>query len=68
MTRHETSGPDPECAGLAATYAQLGAAIRASAAPGDAEEEDRLRNRAQAVLGRLRALGCPTPDAVELGT
>ena len=56
----------PACAELAGAYLRLGAAIRASAARGDVEAEDRLRNRAQVVLGRMRALGCPTPDPAEL--
>ena len=68
MTGHETSGPDPECAGLAVAYDQLRAAIRASAVRGDDRAEDRLRNRAQVVLARMATLGCPTPDAAELGT
>jgi hypothetical protein len=36
-------------------------AIRASAARGDADEENRLRNRAQIVLCRMLALRCPVP-------
>jgi len=32
-----------------------------SAARGDADEEDRLRNRAQAVLGGMHRLRCPVP-------
>ncbi len=50
-----------DCADLAAAYARLVEAIRASAARGDAEEEDRLRNRAQAVLGRMSAHRCLVP-------
>ena len=68
MTRHEMSGRDRECADRAAEYGHLREAIRASAARGDERAEERLRNRAQAVLGRLRALDCPMPDAAELGT
>ena len=59
-------GAAPRCAELAAAYARLWEAIRASAARGDVEAEDRLRNRAQVVLARMRALGCPTPDPAEL--
>ena len=54
-------GATPSCAELAAAYARLWEAIRASAARGDAAEENRLRNRAQAVLGRMLALRCPVP-------
>jgi hypothetical protein len=68
MTRGEATELDRACADLATEYTRLGRAIRASAAGGDTEAEDRLRNRAQAVLGRMAALGCPTPDAAELGT
>ena len=41
---------------LAAEEARLTAAIRACAARGDAEGEDRLRNRAQVVRGQLERL------------
>ena len=51
----------PGCGDLAATYARLWEAIRVSAARGDAAEENRLRNRAQVVLGRMLALRCPVP-------
>ena len=56
-------GATPECGELAVEYDRLWAAIRASAAGGDAEEENRLRNRAQVVLGRMWALRCPVPPA-----
>ena len=55
-------GAAPACVGLAAAYLQLCEVIRASAARDDIEAEERLRNRAQAVLGRLWALGRPIPD------
>jgi hypothetical protein len=51
---------------LAGAYLRLVEALRASVAAGDPAEEDRLRNRAQAVLGRMRALDCPTPGPAEL--
>ena len=51
----------PACAELAAAYVRLWQEIRASAARGDADEENRLRNRAQAVLGRMSALRCLVP-------
>ena len=54
-------GATPGCAELAAAYTRLWAAIRASEARGDVEEENRLRNRAQVVLGRMWALRCPVP-------
>ena len=54
-------GAAPECGELAAAYARLWEAIRACAGSGDADEENRLRNRAQAVLGRMCALRCPKP-------
>ena len=54
-------GATPTCAELAAAYAWLWEAIRASAARGDVEEEDRLRNRAQVMLCRMLALRCPVP-------
>ena len=54
-------GAAPECAELAVAYAHLCEAIRASAARGDVEEENRLRNEAQAVLGRMAALRCLVP-------
>jgi hypothetical protein len=60
-------GAAPECAELAAAYARLWEAIRASVARDDAEAEDRLRNRAQVVLGRMSALGCPVPRSLEPG-
>ena len=59
-------GAAPECAELAATYAQLWGAIRAGVARGDADEEDRLRNRAQVVLGQMYRLHCPKPDPGDL--
>ena len=59
-------GAAPSCVELAAAYARLRAAIRASAASGDAEEENRLRNRTQTVLARMRLLGCTAPDPTEL--
>ena len=59
-------GAAPSCADLAGAYLRLGAAIRERAARGDVEAEDRLRNRAQVVLARMRSLGCPTPDPAEL--
>jgi hypothetical protein len=40
---------------------RLWAEIRTSAARGDADKEDRLRNRAQVVLGRMLALRCLVP-------
>jgi hypothetical protein len=43
----------PACTELAAAYAGLWEAIRASAARGDADEENRLRTRAQVLLCRL---------------
>jgi hypothetical protein len=49
------------CGDLAAAYARMCEAIHASAARGDADEENRLRNRAQVVLGRMLALRCPVP-------
>ncbi len=55
-------GAAPECAELAAAYARLWEAIRASAARGDAAEENQLRNRAQLVLGLMHRLRCPKPD------
>jgi hypothetical protein len=55
-------GAVPECADLTAAYVRLWAAIRASAARGDAAEENRLRNRAQIVLGLMHRLRCPKPD------
>ena len=60
-------GATPECAELAATYAQLWGAIRAGVARGDADEEDRLRNRAQVVLGQMYRLPCPKPDPADQG-
>ena len=59
-------GAAPACDELAAAYARLCEAIRASAARGDAAEENRLRNRAQGVLGRMCRLHCPAPDIAEL--
>ena len=59
-------GAPPRCAGLTGAYLRLVEALRASVADGDAAEEDRLRNRAQVVLGRMRALSRPTPDPTEL--
>ena len=49
------------CADLAAEYARLCEAIGASAARGDVKEENRLRNEAQAVLGRMSARRCLVP-------
>ena len=46
----------PSCDELAGEYARLCEAIRTSAARGDADEENRLRNRAQVVLCRMWAL------------
>jgi hypothetical protein len=63
----ELSTMDQDCAGLAAAYARLVEAIRASAARGDAEEEDRLRNRAQVALGQMCRLHCPQPDPADQG-
>ena len=54
-------GAAPACGEIAEAYLRLVEAIRASAARGDATAEDRLRNRAQAVLGRMHALRCPLP-------
>ena len=54
-------GAAPGCAELAAAYARLWEAIRASAARDDVEEENRLRNRAQVVLARMLALRCQVP-------
>ncbi len=68
MERQETSGRGLECDGLVAEYGQLREAICASAAIGDDRAEDRLRNRAQALLCRMVALRCLTPDPAELGT
>ena len=51
----------PRCAELAGAYLRLVEALRASVADSDAAEEDRLRNRAQVVLGRMALAGCPTP-------
>jgi hypothetical protein len=51
---------------LAAAYARLVEAIRATAACGNTEEENRLRNRAQVVLGQLYRRHCPQPDPAEL--
>ena len=59
-------GVTPACRELATTYAHLWEAIRASAARDDAEEENRLRNGAQAGQHRLRARGCPLPDPTDL--
>jgi hypothetical protein len=59
-------GAAPRCAELAGTYLRLVEAIRASAARGDEQTEDRLRNRAQVVLCRMGALRCPVPDPAEL--
>ncbi len=59
-------GATPRCAELAGSYLRLVEAIRASAARGYEPAEDRLRNRAQVVLCRMRALGCPVPDPAEL--
>ena len=61
------SGAAPACAELAAAYTRLWEAIRASAARGDADEENRLRNRAQVVLGRMWALRCPVPHPADPG-
>ena len=66
VIRRETSARELACAELAGAYLRLGEAIQASAARGDAAEENRLRNRAQVVLGRLSALRRPTPDVAEL--
>ena len=49
-------GATPACTELAGAYLRLAEAIRASAARGDADEENRLRNRAQVVLCRMWAL------------
>ncbi len=68
MARHEMSGRDLACADLAAAYLHLDEAIRAAAIRADARAEDRLRNRAQALLGRMWALGCPTPNPAVPGT
>ncbi len=68
MARQDKSGRDLACADLAAAYLHLDEAIRAAAIRADARAEDRLRNRAQAVLGRMWVLGCPTPDPAVLGT
>ena len=55
-------GATPACAEMAAEYARLSEAIRASAERGDAAEENRLRNRAQVALARMTLSGCPTPS------
>ena len=68
MIPRETSARDRSCAELAGAYLRLGEAIQASAARGDAEEEDQRRNRAQVVLARMGALRCPLPDPAALGT
>ncbi len=59
-------GAVPECADLMAAYVRLWEAIRASAARGDADKENRLRNRAQVVLGQMYRRHCPKPDPAEL--
>ena len=59
-------GAAPECGELTAAYVRLWAAIQASAARGDDAEENRLRNRAQIVLGLMHRLRCPKPDTAEL--
>jgi len=46
---------------LAGAYLRLWAEIRACAERDDADEENRLRNRAQVVLCRMLALGCQVP-------
>ncbi len=61
MIQPEASGPGLACGELAGAYLRLGVAIWASAARRDAAEENRLRNRAQVVLGRMLALRCPVP-------
>ncbi len=55
-------GATPSCAELAPAYARLWEAIRASVASGDADEENRLRNQAQVLLGRMYRLHCPVPQ------
>ena len=59
--RTRAPGGAAPCADLAATHVRLWAEIRTSAARGDADKEDRLRNRAQVVLGRMLALRCLVP-------
>ena len=59
-------GATPRCAELAGSYLRLVEAIRASTARGDERAEDRLRNRAQVVLGQMYRLHCPKPDTAEL--
>ena len=54
-------GATPGCAELGVAYVRLWEAIRPCAAGGDADEENRLRNRAQAVLARMMALRCLVP-------
>ena len=60
-------GAASACGELATAYVRLWEAIRASAARGDVEEENRLRNQAQAVLGQMYQLHCPKPDTAGLG-
>ena len=59
-------GAAPTCGELAAAYARLWEAIPASAARGDTEEENHLRNRAQVVLGQMYRRHCPKPDPADL--
>ena len=68
MIPRETSARDLACAELVGAYLRLGEAIRASAARGDVEAEDRRRNRAQVVLARMGALRCLLPDPASLGS
>ena len=68
MARQDMSGRDLACADLAAAYLHLDEAFRAAAIRADERAEDRRRDRAQAVLGRMWALGCPPPCPAWRGT
>ena len=59
--RTGAAGGAASCAKLAGDYLRLWEAIRECAERDDANEENRLRNRAQVVLCRMPALGCQVP-------
>ena len=64
MGRRQTRRWSGACAALETEYAQLRREIQDCAARGHADREDRLRNRAQVVLGHMRARRCPMPKTL----